>query len=150
MGTNRVEIGTGYPGGQLASAFRTAFGHEDAATRQRAEERLRTWRRELDGMSAGTLTVGSRTPVAGLPARATPQVVRGGFATGDAEAGGPPLPHGAAGGSEAQARPPRPPPRPGGRRPPPHPRRRHLDDNSALTARRYTAWATDGHWMCRI
>ncbi|MGW0665353.1 hypothetical protein [Streptodolium elevatio] len=93
MDTNHVEIGTGYPGGQLAKAFRTALGHEDAATRQRAEERLRTWQTVLDGMSAGTLTVGSRTPVAGLPAWVTPQVVRGGFATGDAEAGGPLLPH---------------------------------------------------------
>ncbi|WP_436787130.1 hypothetical protein [Yinghuangia sp. YIM S10712] len=89
MDKNEVYIGTGYPAGQLAKAITTARLHEDADTRKRAEERLRTWQRVLANMADGTVTVGSRTPVAGLPAWVTPEVVRGGFATGDAAAGGP-------------------------------------------------------------
>ena len=40
-------------------------------------------------MASGRLSVGSRTPVAGFPAWVTPEVVRGGFATGNPSAGGP-------------------------------------------------------------
>ena len=47
-------------------------------------------------MASGALTIGSRTPMAGLPAWVTPRVVRGGFATGTAAAGGPLRPHEAA------------------------------------------------------
>ncbi|MGW1893226.1 hypothetical protein ACWCP6_23720 [Streptomyces sp. NPDC002004] len=78
---------------QLARAFVTALTHEDPATRQRAQERGRRWREVLAGMADGRLSVGSRTPVAGLPAWVTPEVVRGGFATGTASAGGPLLPY---------------------------------------------------------
>ncbi|UGQ09877.1 hypothetical protein LO772_23655 [Yinghuangia sp. ASG 101] len=93
MDENQVFIDTGYPAAQLAKAFTTARHHEDAATREAAAQRLRTWRDVIAGMSDGTLAVGSRTPVAGLPAWVTPEVVRGGFATGDAAAGGPPTAH---------------------------------------------------------
>ncbi len=85
--------GRGYPLGQLAKAFVTAASHEDAETRRRAEERLRRWEQVLSGMADGRLTIGSRTPVACLPAWVTPQVVRGGFATGAAAAGGTLLAH---------------------------------------------------------
>ncbi|MCO5996332.1 transcriptional regulator [Actinoallomurus rhizosphaericola] len=88
-----VRVGAGYPSRQLAKAFTTASGHEDPETRRRAEERVRRWERVLTGMADGTVTVGSRTPVAGFPAWVTPEVVRGGFATGAAAAGGPLLPH---------------------------------------------------------
>jgi hypothetical protein len=44
-------------------------------------------------MADGRLQIGSRTPVAGLPAWVTPQVIRGGFATGKPPAGGPLQPH---------------------------------------------------------
>jgi hypothetical protein len=67
-------VGTGYPGGQLARAFVTAAAHEDADTRRRAEERVRRRHDVLAGMADGTLTVGSRTPVAGLPAWVTPGI----------------------------------------------------------------------------
>lgn len=78
-------IGPGYPVGQLARALRTAEdASHDQATRQRAVERIRAWTSVLQGMVDGTLAVGSRTPVAGLPVWVTPQVVRGGFATGRA------------------------------------------------------------------
>lgn len=78
----------GYAAGQLAKALVTARSHEDAETRRRAEDRLDRWSRVLSGMSDGTLRIGSRTPVAGLPAWVTPEVVRGGFATGAPAAGG--------------------------------------------------------------
>lgn len=88
-----VEVGGGYPFGQIATAFVTALSHEDADTRRRAEERLGRWESVLAGMAGGSLTIGSRTPVSGLPAWVTPEVVRGGFATGSAAAGGRLLPH---------------------------------------------------------
>ncbi|MFI9815054.1 hypothetical protein [Saccharothrix variisporea] len=83
----------GYPLGRLADAFATATTHSDPATRERAEARVRRWFAVLGGMTDGTLRIGSRTPVADLPAWVTPEVVRGGFATGRAAAGGPLLPH---------------------------------------------------------
>ncbi|WP_433473786.1 transcriptional regulator [Spirillospora sp. CA-142024] len=79
----------GYAAGQMAKALVTALTHEDDETRRRAEERLGRWERVVAGMKDGSLAIGSRTPVAGLPAWVTPEVVRGGFATGDAAAGGP-------------------------------------------------------------
>jgi hypothetical protein len=91
-----AQVGAGYPQGQLASAFVTALTHEDAATRSRAEGRVQRWLQVLRGMASGAVTIGSRTPVAGLPAWVTPEVVRGGFATGRAAAGGPLRPHEAA------------------------------------------------------
>ncbi|MFD3730411.1 hypothetical protein [Streptomyces sp. NPDC058632] len=78
-----------YPEAQLAKAFMTALTHEDAGTRRRAEVRGQRWREVLAGMTAGRLSVGSRTPVCGLPPWVTLEVVRGGFATGTASAGGP-------------------------------------------------------------
>lgn len=82
-----------YPQGRLAQAFLTALTHHDPETRRRAGTRVQRWRAVLDGMADGRLTIGSRTPVAGLPAWVTPQVLRGGFATPDASAGGPLLPY---------------------------------------------------------
>ena len=79
----------GYPAAELARAFTTALTHADPAVRERAEARVDRWRSVLAGMADGTLAIGSRTPVAGLPAWVTPKVVRGGFATGQAAAGGP-------------------------------------------------------------
>ncbi|MGY5035881.1 hypothetical protein ACWC9U_34725 [Streptomyces sp. 900116325] len=78
---------------QLVRAFTTALTHEDPATRLRAEDRGRRWHAVITGMADGRLRIGSRTPVAGLPAWATPEVVRGGFATGTAAAGGPLQPY---------------------------------------------------------
>jgi hypothetical protein len=88
-----VQVNPGYAAGQLAAALRTAATHEDPGTRHRAEERGHKWRAVLAGMADGLLSVGSRTPVTGLPAWVTPEVVRGGFATGRAGAGGPLLAH---------------------------------------------------------
>lgn len=89
----RVELGGGYPLGQLAKAFVTAVDHEDAETRRRADDRVGRWHQVLAGMAEGTLTIGSRTPLSGLPAWVTPEVLRGGFATGRPVASGPMRPH---------------------------------------------------------
>ncbi|MFF1692076.1 hypothetical protein ACFVXC_00355 [Streptomyces sp. NPDC058257] len=83
----------GYVVGQLAKAFATALTHRDPDTRRRAEERVEHWRAVLAGMASGRLTIGSRKPVEDLPAWVTPQVVRGGFATGAVSAGGPLQPY---------------------------------------------------------
>ncbi|MFJ9338550.1 hypothetical protein ACIRP0_04550 [Streptomyces sp. NPDC101733] len=88
-----VSASPAHAAGQLTRALRTSVVHEDPATRARARSRAGQWRQVLSGMAAGSLTVGSRTPVAGLPAWVTPDVVTGGFATGTPSAGGPLLPH---------------------------------------------------------
>ncbi|MGW4779192.1 hypothetical protein ACWEPA_21320 [Streptomyces filamentosus] len=84
-----VSVSGAYADRQLARAFTTALAHPDPETRQRAQERMRGWREVLAGMASGTLRIGSRTPVEGLPAWVTPEVLHGGFATGAARAGGP-------------------------------------------------------------
>ncbi|MFC3500198.1 hypothetical protein ACFOOK_04350 [Micromonospora krabiensis] len=96
MDTNESRIGTDYPVGELTRAAVTASNHADAATRNRAHERFARWAAVLRGMATGRLRIGSRRPVADLPVWATPRVVRGGFATGEALAGGPLRPHEAA------------------------------------------------------
>lgn len=70
-----MNIGDQYPLAQLAKAL-AANDHT----------RADRWRAVLRGMASGTIKVGSRTPVKGLPAWVTPEVVRGGFATGRAAA----------------------------------------------------------------
>lgn len=86
-------VSAAYAAGRLAHALRTSATHEDPATRERARSRVRQWRDVLSGMAGGVLSIGSRTPVAGLPAWVTPDVVTGGFATGAASAGGHLLPY---------------------------------------------------------
>lgn len=56
-------------------------------------EKARGWSDVLSGILTGELTIGSRKPVRGMPVWATPQVLRGGFATGAYAAGGALLPH---------------------------------------------------------
>ncbi|SCG66598.1 hypothetical protein [Micromonospora halophytica] len=89
MSDNEIGVGAAYALGQLARALTTARTHEDAATRQRAELRVRRWQQVVGGMAGGGLDIGSRTPVKGLPAWVTPEVLHGGFATGEPAAGGP-------------------------------------------------------------
>ena len=88
-----VSVGSTYPASRLAKELTTAASHEDPAVRRAAEQRAAAWLRVLGSMSEGTLSVGSRTPVRGLPAWITPEVSHGGFATGAAAAGGPLRPH---------------------------------------------------------
>ncbi|GEB57390.1 hypothetical protein [Streptomyces gardneri] len=86
-------VSSAYAAGQLARALRTSVSHPEPATRDRAVGRVQKWRAVLAGMADGSLTIGARTPVAGLPAWVTPEVVRGGFATGTPCAGGPLAPY---------------------------------------------------------
>lgn len=57
MSDNDIRVGAGYPLGQLARALTTAGTHEDAATRQRAELRVRRWQQVVDGMAGGGLDI---------------------------------------------------------------------------------------------
>lgn len=81
-------ISAGYIGAQLGkalSALRSAVTPDQQA---RAQQRVKRWCSVLDGRSIGVLEHGSRTPLKGVPAWATPEVVTGGFATGNLLAGG--------------------------------------------------------------
>ncbi|MFO0625508.1 MAG: hypothetical protein U0325_07785 [Polyangiales bacterium] len=82
-----------YAWGQLHRAMETAARHENAAARARAEARITRWREVIADMAHGTLRVGSRAPIAGVPAWATLEVAHGGFPTGALRAEGPLLPH---------------------------------------------------------
>jgi hypothetical protein len=85
----------GYALGQLARALSTSTSTEplDVKVRERAAAKAESWTRVLGGMLSGALSVGSRTPVSGLPGWVTLRVLTGGFATGEALAAGPLLPH---------------------------------------------------------
>lgn len=53
-----------------------------AIGRVKAPEKAAMWRSVLAGMAEGSLTIGSRTPVAGTPEWVTLEVAHGGFASG--------------------------------------------------------------------
>ncbi len=76
--------GVDYASHQLAKAFVAALSHDDPKVRSNAENRVAKWRAVLSGVASGRIRVGSRAPVADLPIWVTPEVVRGGFATGSA------------------------------------------------------------------
>jgi hypothetical protein len=77
----------------LANALVTAALGEDEQTRSRAAQQVRRWRDVVDGIVTGRLRIGSRSPIAETPTWVTPEVVRGGFATGHPAAGGALRPH---------------------------------------------------------
>lgn len=77
VGVMNQRIGSSYPYFQL----QRALFRED-------KDKADKWRDLLAGMETGELTIGSRTPVTGMPAWATPEVIPGGFATGTFVAGG--------------------------------------------------------------
>ncbi|OOC54158.1 MULTISPECIES: transcriptional regulator [Nocardiopsis] len=62
------QVGPGYAVGRMAKALTTALTHEDPRVREAAHRRVDSWERVVTGMREGTLSVGSRTPVRGLPA----------------------------------------------------------------------------------
>lgn len=78
-----------YALGQIAKALTTAVTSEDQETRQRARKKVDKWMSVLGGMFQGTLRVGSRAPILDMPVWVTPEVVTGGFVTGELMAGGP-------------------------------------------------------------
>lgn len=75
------QINHGYPLAQLLKALSGAG--------DQAEKRIRQWQQVLAGLFDGTLHIGSRTPVANVPAWVTLEIVHGGFATGSLAASGP-------------------------------------------------------------
>lgn len=79
----------GYVVAQLAKALTTGREHNDPETRARAHAKVARWASVFEGMLRSDLSVGSRAPVAGLPPWVTLEVLKGGFATGQALAGGP-------------------------------------------------------------
>lgn len=83
-----VRIGPSYPSMQLARALITAEASDDPAVRSRAQDKVRRWTEILLGHIGGHIHTGSRTPVAGLPAWVTLEVVTGGFTTGKALSAG--------------------------------------------------------------
>ncbi|MEU6478016.1 hypothetical protein ABZ858_14190 [Streptomyces sp. NPDC047017] len=84
-----LTVAPSFPEYRPTKAFATAPAREGADSRHRAEARGKRWRAVLAGMASGRLSIGSRTPVDGLPSWVTPEVVRGGFAIGGATAAGP-------------------------------------------------------------
>lgn len=79
----------GYAWGQFRKAQSTAVSSSDPDVKARAEQRGKSWLRVVAGMATGRIRVGSPTPVRGFPEWLTPEIVRGGFATGAAAAAGP-------------------------------------------------------------
>ncbi|MCP4216187.1 MAG: hypothetical protein GY765_16185 [bacterium] len=82
-------ITPGYPVSRLAKALTAAETHGDPETRERARQKASKWLDVISGILDGSLNVGSRTPLDGVPCWATPEVVTGGFVTGRLLAGGP-------------------------------------------------------------
>jgi hypothetical protein len=83
----------GYLQGLIGRALATADAATDPAAAAGALRRVSKFLQALLGWRDGSLQPGSRQPIPGAPAWATPEVVRGGFATGALAAGGPLLDH---------------------------------------------------------
>ena len=86
-------VNPGYAAFQLAKALTTSEEHDDPEIRERAKAKISKWEAVIRNILTGSLEYGSRTPVEGVPAWATLEVVTGGFATGEFLAGGPLLEH---------------------------------------------------------
>src|SRR5688572_24372959 len=79
----------GYAHYQIARSLATAAEHPDPSIREKAASRAQKWQSVFQKMLSGSLAVGSRTPVNGIPPWVTLEVLTGGFATGRMLAGGP-------------------------------------------------------------
>ena len=86
-------VNPGYAVFQLAKALTTSQQHEDPATRQRAMGKVEKWTAVFNGIVNGSIEVGSRAPLEGVPTWAMLEVVTGGFATGELRAGEPLFEH---------------------------------------------------------
>jgi hypothetical protein len=83
-----LSIGAGYVAGQLAQSLRAADAHTDPAQRAKAEARAEGFLSVLENLVSGALRVGQRQPYVDTPTWVTPEVMRGGFASGAHAAGG--------------------------------------------------------------
>ena len=79
---SNLGVSPAYALGRLLRAIHAAEQHPDPEIRKRARAKIEKWTHVIEGMAKGTLTVGSRTPVADTPAWVTLEVAHGGFATG--------------------------------------------------------------------
>ncbi len=89
INTGPTGVNPGYAAFQIAKALATSEEHEDVQTRERAKQRIAKWETVLRNIGSGSAEYGSRTPVEGVPAWATLEVITGGFATGGLLAAGP-------------------------------------------------------------
>ena len=79
----------GYASLQLARAWTAWEDHHGKDARAIASVKITQWNKVIDGIFDGSISVGSRAPLAATPVWATLEVVTGGFATGGLKAGGP-------------------------------------------------------------
>ncbi|MDH0863356.1 hypothetical protein [Mitsuaria sp. GD03876] len=86
-------IGGSYLAGELARTLRAAAAHTEPSLRERAEARARRLLAALEQLVSGKARVGDRQPLEGNPTWITPEVVRGGFASGEDASGGEWLAH---------------------------------------------------------
>lgn len=92
-GATRAEPRLPYPAFQIAKALVTSEQNADAATRQRALEKISKWQSVWQQIIAGENHPGSPTPLPDTPPWATLEVLTGGFASGHLLAAGPLLAH---------------------------------------------------------
>ncbi|MBT9588210.1 hypothetical protein IV102_33040 [bacterium] len=71
-----------YALGEWSKALQTAAEHPDGETRDRARAKADSWRGVFQRMLSGLLHIGSRAPIRDTPVWATPEVMKGGFASG--------------------------------------------------------------------
>lgn len=83
-----IQANPGYAEDQLRKALKAVETHDDPAVKERAQAKADQWQKVLQGMYSGSFEVGSRQPIASVPTWATPEVVTGGFVTGNLMAGG--------------------------------------------------------------
>ncbi len=77
-----------YTFGQLAQSLRAATMQTKPEQRAKAEARANKFLAVIQNLASGALKVGQRQPYSDTPAWVTPEVVRGGFASGANAAGG--------------------------------------------------------------
>ncbi len=82
------QVGFEYIKSRLARALLTGLQDHDEATRNRAKEKAAKWLAALHTILDGGSRFGSRTPIRGIPAWVTLEVLTGGFATENFPAGG--------------------------------------------------------------
>lgn len=83
-----LHISKNYVEGQLAQSLRAAMAHASPVLRERAEARAKSLFSVFQNLVSGALHVGQRQPYVDTPTWVTPEVMRGGFASGQLAAGG--------------------------------------------------------------
>lgn len=80
----RKKIGLAYPLSQLSKSLKASSKAKFNFFSKKSDQ----WQHVIEGMLAGRLDIGSRNPISTAPTWATPEVVTGGFVTGNLLAGG--------------------------------------------------------------